>query len=61
MATLHPVQDSPIRPDAPLYHIKKIIPKPNGNASDVDIIDYHLTKTTMRKLKNIHPGEVLVS
>lgn len=31
----------------------------NGNASNVEIIDYHQTKAIMSKLKNIHPGEVL--
>ena len=30
----------------------------NGNASQVEIIDYHL-KRTMEKLANIHPGEIL--
>jgi proteic killer suppression protein len=32
----------------------------NGNAEEVSIIDYPLNRNTMKKLKNIHPGEILL-
>ena len=31
-----------------------------GDALDVEIVDYHGRQTKMAKLKNIHPGEILL-